>query len=241
MLPQPRAVCHLLARGGGERPVEVGEHAVLLDDDPAVVAARAPAQNATRSTSPSPSAQNMPRRHAVSVSARSAFTRRDDVEPRVLDVHGADPVAPVVERARAGRRRRRAGARSRAAAARRCPRGSARSPARPRRRSTCDGGRPARSRARERRPRRARRRPRARASACRRARARHPRPGFATRSGPPASHSTGRASRAPAASKRSSVSCSPARSCSPLNATGTNPPTSCRSPRCSRSVCTSPR
>ena len=39
-----------------------------------------------------------------------------------------------------------------------------------------------------------------------------PRPGFATRSGPPASHSTGRAPVAPAASKRSSVWRSPAAS-----------------------------
>ena len=91
------------------------------------------------------------------MSARSALTPSST--PRRTSLMWTAPIAlaPVARAPPPDPRRPRAGGRSRAAASRRCPRGSARSPARPRRRSTCGGGRPARSRARGRRRRRARR------------------------------------------------------------------------------------
>ena len=198
---------------------------------PSYPRASSAAQKPSRSTSPSPSAQKTPRCQAVSVSARSALHAGEHVGRASLTW-----TAPIRSRqsssASIGSPPATADGRCRAAARRRCRPGSARS------RHALDVGRRvmvedrleaalagdvgrARDAVDERRP--------ARSSSAREASS-PPRPGLATRSGPPASHSTGRAPRAPAASNRSSVCVQPGESLVPVlalaEAIGTKPPTS---------------
>jgi len=106
MLAQPVTVTSLLGGGRGE-PATVLEHAVLLDDDPAVVATirerRAEALHVGVSLAQDAEEAAPPRGKRVRALGLDAL---EHVEPDVLEVHGADPLAPVGERPGPRRRRR---------------------------------------------------------------------------------------------------------------------------------------
>src|SRR4051812_18459717 len=98
MLAQPVTVTSLLGGGRGKRAT-VREHAVLLDDDPAVVAAirerLAEALHVGVSLAQAAEEAAPPRGKRVRALGLDAL---EHVEPDVLDVHGPDPLAPVGER-----------------------------------------------------------------------------------------------------------------------------------------------
>src|SRR5829696_2564542 len=98
VLAQPVAVADLLGGGARERAA-VLQHAVLLDDHPAVVAPvrerAAEALEVDVALAQAAEQPAAPRRERVGALGLDPF---EHPEPDVLDVHGADPVAPAPER-----------------------------------------------------------------------------------------------------------------------------------------------
>ena len=88
------ATCSAAARS--KSPSQVGQHAVLFDDHPAVVVAQCRAERGEVDVAVAERAEHAapPRGERV---GPLGLDRGDDVQPRVLDVDGADPVAPVGE------------------------------------------------------------------------------------------------------------------------------------------------
>src|SRR5262245_12817708 len=95
MLPQPGAVVALLGARVRERAVAL-EHAVLLDHDPAVVAAQLRAEALEVDVALAERAEQAAAPGADHVGALFADPL-EDLHPRVLEVDRADPLPPVAQ------------------------------------------------------------------------------------------------------------------------------------------------